>query len=131
MTLEFLTLEEVLAAHDATLRKHGGTAGTRDMGALQSALAMPASGFGDQYFHSTIWEMAAAYAYHISQNHPFVDGNKRTGILAALTFLELNGYEIIDSTNKLHAAMVEVSSGRGSKAQLAVLLESLSTRPPT
>lgn len=57
---------------------YGGAHGIRDLGLLQSALAMPSAGFGGEFFHIDIFEMAAAYAFHIAQNHPFLDGNKRT-----------------------------------------------------
>lgn len=125
-----MALDVVLEIHEDSARTYGGGRGVRDMGALQSALAMPQSGFGEQYFHSTIWEMAAAYAFHICQNHPFVDGNKRTALSVALIFLRRNGYEVKDPGRKLIDAMLAVASGKSSKAQLAVLLESLA-KPKT
>lgn len=123
--LLFLTLDEVLELHRATLKAHGGKGGVRSMDNLHSALAMPQSGMGEDYFHTTIWEMAAAYAFHICQNQPFFDGNKRVGLMAALTFLHLNGIEIRDPSAKLYDAMMDIASGRGSKASLAVTLQGL------
>lgn len=126
MDVAFLTLDEVLPLHRATIKAHGGKSGVQNMQALQSAMAMPQSGFGDRYFHTSHWEMAAAYAFHICQDHPFVDGNKRVGLMAALVFLHLNGIEVRDPSGKLFDAMTEVASGRGTKASLAVTLERLS-----
>ncbi len=89
--LEFLTLENVLRIHEDQVSRYGGSKGVRDLGLLQSALAAPQSGFGEQYFHADLFEMAAAYLFHLAQNHPFMDGNKRTAAVAALAFLKLNG----------------------------------------
>ena len=79
----------VLAIHDEQLRQHGGATGTRDEGLLESALARPlnAAGYGDP----DIAELAALYAIGIVRNHPFIDGNKRTGYVALELFLRLNG----------------------------------------
>jgi len=79
----FLTLDEVMEIHDHQMELHGGNTSIRDFDLLESAVAQPYSGFGDDYFHKDLYEMAAAYLYHITQNHPFVDGNKRTGAQAA------------------------------------------------
>ena len=75
----FLSLAEVLEIHRDQIERYGGDPGIRDLDLLQSALAIPAAGFGGQYLHNDLYEMAAAYLFHITQNHPFVDGNKRTG----------------------------------------------------
>ena len=80
----FLTEEQILHLHQLAIEKHGGSLGLRDSGLLKSALAMPESGFGGNYFHATIFEMAAAYLFHLVKNHPFVDGNKRIGLLAMI-----------------------------------------------
>jgi len=90
----FLSLGEVLEIHRDQIDRYGGHPGIRDIGLLQSALAMPAAGFGGRFLHTDLFEMAAAYLFHITQNHPFVDGNKRTGAVASLVFLSLNGVEI-------------------------------------
>ena len=91
----FLNLAEVLEIHRDQIERYGGQAGIRDLGLLQSALAMPAAGFGGRYLHEDLLEMAAVYLFHIARNHPFVDGNKRTGAVAALVFLSLNDIEIV------------------------------------
>jgi len=90
----FLSLAEILEIHLDQIERYGGKPGIRDAGLLQSALAMPSAGFGDRYLHEDLFEMAAAYLFHIARNHPFVDGNKRVGVVAALVFLAMNGVEI-------------------------------------
>ena len=70
--------------------RYGGSMGVRDHGLLESAIAAPQSGFGGQYLHSDKYQMAAAYLFHITKNHPFIDGNKRVGAMAAFVFLKLN-----------------------------------------
>ena len=87
----FLSLEEVIALHNLQLERFGGLGGIRDTGLLESALAMPQAGFGDQYAHADLFEMAAAYLFHLCKNHPFADGNKRVGFHSAYVFLKLNG----------------------------------------
>ncbi len=86
MTPVSLSLAEVLEIHRDQIERYGGHAGLRDLGLLQSALAMPAARFGGRYLHGDLLEMAAAYLFHIEQNHPFIDGNKRTGTVAAIVF---------------------------------------------
>ena len=71
----FLTLDEVIEIHRDMIERYGGSFGIRDEGLLESAVAMPQAGFGEQYPHSSVFEMAAAYLFHIVKNHPFVDGN--------------------------------------------------------
>ena len=87
----FLELEDVVAIHADQIERYGGSAGIRDLGLLDAAVAMPRSSFGGQCLHTDVYEMAAAYLYHIVCNHPFVDGNKRARTAAALVFLELQG----------------------------------------
>ena len=74
MTPVFLELAEVVLIHRDQVDRYGGAEGIRDLGLLQSALAMPASGAGGQYFHEDLFAMAAAYLFHIVRNHPFIDG---------------------------------------------------------
>jgi len=124
---EFLTLEEVLALHARSLELFGGGVGIRDLGLLESAVAAPQSGFGGQYAHRWPFEMAAAYAFHIAQNQPFVDGNKRAGLGAALLFLELNGIELDDPQGLLYDAMIALAERRMDKTGLARLLEQLAS----
>lgn len=85
----------VLAVHDMVLAEFGGTEGVRDYGLLDSALARPEHRFA--YGSPTIFDLAAAYAYGVGHNHPFVDGNKRTGFTIAVVFLEINGRNFVAS----------------------------------
>jgi death-on-curing protein len=89
--VEFLTVEVMLALHQRQLERFGGGAGVRDRGLPESAVAQPQASFGGSYVHAGLFDMAAAYLFHIVSNHPFVDGNKRTGLLATQVFLSLNG----------------------------------------
>jgi death-on-curing protein len=90
----FITLEEAMFFHHAEIGRSGGVAGLRDPGGLEAALAAPQVAFGDSYLMGDLFEMAAAYVESVCVRHPFIDGNKRTGTVCALTFLLLNGYEI-------------------------------------
>ena len=85
----YLTLEDILAIHHELLQRFGGTAGIRDLNALDSAVGRPQSGY-----YADLIEEAAAYFESLAQNHPFVDGNKRTAITATAVFLKLNGYKL-------------------------------------
>jgi death on curing protein len=88
----WLIREVLLAAHDQQLEAHGGSAGVRDMGLFESALSRPQMLF--KYEGADVFELAAAYADGIANNHPFIEGNKRTALVAAALFLELNGYTL-------------------------------------
>jgi death-on-curing protein len=118
----FLTLDEVVRIHRDQLDRYGGLAGIRDLGLLQSALAMPSAGFGDQYAHEDLWTMAAAYVFHLVQNHPFVDGNKRVGLVAALVFLALNGWWVEADPDELAALVWGIARGEVGKARMGEYL---------
>lgn len=122
---EYLELDDVLAIHERQIAEFGGSSGIRDRRLLESAVAMPQASFGGQRAHESLFAMAAAYAFHIAQNQPFLDGNKRTGLGAALVFLRLNGYRAVDPTEELYEAMIAVAERRLDKAGLASLLEKL------
>ena len=116
MTIEFLTLAEVLRLHTDQISNWGGDASIRDHGLLQSAVAMPEAAFGGQYLHGFPHEMAAAYLFHLVQNHPFVDGNKRTGLASALMFMELNGVDFNAPKKVLEDLVLAVAQGLVGKA---------------
>ncbi len=101
--------ELVLAIHDRLLVDHGGGAGVRDESLLQSALARPLNHIA--YAGSDIVELAAKYTAGIVQNHPFVDGNKRTGFVIGVLFLELNGYRFMASEEAAAQAVIELAAG--------------------
>jgi len=118
----FLSLDEVLAIHGDQIQRYGGAAGIRDMAALQSAIAMPAVGIGESYFHEDLPAMAGAYLFHIVRNHPFVDGNKRVGAVAALVFLDLNGVTLALDETPFEALVMDVAGGQQDKAAVITFL---------
>jgi death-on-curing protein len=122
---EFLDVEDVLAIHDALLDEHGGQAGIRDRGLLESAVATPQVTFGGELLHEDLFAMAAAYAFHIAENQPFADGNKRAAMGAALVFLDVNGAPAPEATDALHEAMIALAEGRLDKMGLAAILRGL------
>ena len=115
----FPTLADAVRIHVNQIERYGGRAGIRDLGLLQSALAMPEASFGGEWMHRDLYEMAAAYSFHISQDQPFVDGNKRTGLACSLVFLELNGVSLSDPAGRLYQAMMDVAAGDADKWALA------------
>jgi len=119
MTPVFLGLEEALEIHRDQIERYGGSFGLRDMGLLQSALAMPQAGSGGQYFHADPYEMAAALLFHIVKNHPFVDGNKRVGAMAAFTFFKLNGITLKAPEPAFEKVVLSVAEGMSDKAAVA------------
>ena len=121
----FLSLAEAIDIHNNQIELYGGQNGVRDIGLLQSALAQPEASFAGQWLHEDIFLMAAAYAFHICQNHPFFDGNKRAALASALVFLELNGISLDDSKGKLLDAMFNIAKGVLSKQQFVQILKRL------
>lgn len=115
----FLTLDEVLAIHADQLDRYGGDPGLRDVGLLESALSTPRAMFGKAYLHGSLPEMAAAYLFHLVGNHPFLDGNKRTGLAAAIAFLGLNGLWLEADPDQLADFVIRLAAGRATKAEAA------------
>ncbi len=122
---EFVTVDDVVELHAVQLTRYGGAAGLRDRALLDSAVAQPMASFGGAWLHPDLWMMAAAYLFHLVQNHPFVDGNKRTGLLTALVFLALNGVVIAQATPALYDLTVAVAEGRLDKPAIAAALQQL------
>jgi death on curing protein len=121
--IEFLTVEVVLALHQRQLDRFGGGAGLRDRGLLESAVAQPQASFGGTYAHDGLFAMAAAHLFHIVSNHPFVDGNKRAGLLASQVFLDVNGVSLEHDSEAFYALTVGVAEGRIDKFAVAAELE--------
>jgi death-on-curing protein len=119
----YLTVEQVVALHQRQLDRFGGGAGLRDRGLLESAVAQPQAAFGGAFAHDGLFAMAAAYLFHIVSNHPFVDGNKRAGLLAATTFLHLNGIRVLQDSAALYLLTMSVAESRIDKAAVAGELE--------
>jgi death on curing protein len=119
-----LTLDEVLEIHAQQIERYGGSPGLRDAARLESAVATPQATFGGELRHPSIPAMAAAYLFHLCQNHPFVDGNKRVGANAAITFLLMNHWEPTFREEELADVVLSVASQGLSKPQLTEIFES-------
>ena len=119
----FLTLDEVLEIHAQQIELYGGSEGVRDPAGLESSVATPMATFGGEVLHASIPAMAAAYLFHICQDQPFVDGNKRTGANTAITFLLINGWEPEFSDDELVDLVLGVASGAMSKRALMETFE--------
>jgi death on curing protein len=121
-TPTFLTVEQVLVLHERQLQRFGGGSGLRDLGLLESAVAQPQTSFGGTFAHDGPFAMAAAYLFHIASNHPFVDGNKRVGLLAAASFLHINGIRLVHGSGELYELTMGVAEGRVDKATVTAEL---------
>jgi death-on-curing protein len=125
----FLDEAIVRYIHRDQLKRYGGRDGVRDENSLKSAIAMPHAGFGGQFLHHYPFGMAAAYAFHLAENQPFIDGNKRTALATALTFLEACGISLKDPRSRLFDAMIALGNRRLSKDDLEHLFTSLAQTP--
>ncbi|PSN11992.1 type II toxin-antitoxin system death-on-curing family toxin [filamentous cyanobacterium CCT1] len=114
-TPKFLDAEAVLSLHARQIERFGGTAGVRDEGLLDSALAQPKATFGGERLHPTLVEQAAAYLYHLAKNHPFVDGNKRTAFAVMDTFLRINGTRLSLTDDDAYDLVMRVAQGQVDK----------------
>jgi death-on-curing protein len=121
----FLTVDDVLQLHEDVLAADGGAEGLRDFALLDSAVNAPQASFGGAYLLPDPYEMAAAYMFHISANHAFVDGNKRTALLATLVFLGLNGVSIDRDDQRLDDAVLAIANGWLDRAGAAALLRQI------
>ena len=120
--MQFLGLQEVLEIHRDQVTRYGGTAGIRDLDLLKSALGMPGATFNGEFLHTDVYEMAAAYLFHLVKNHPFLDGNKRVGAVAALVFLTLNGHDFQAPEDDLAETVLAVARGEIGKSEVTVFL---------
>jgi death on curing protein len=109
----------VIAAHEESLAEHGGPPGIRDLGMLESALARPKNLYAYSEIESSRHRRAAAYAFGITANHPFVDGNKRTALIASITFLKLNGLQIIADKADRYLTFYGLAAGTVSEEEMA------------
>ena len=131
MTIKFLSLPEVTRLHLDQIKTFGGTNGIRDLNLLQSDLHTPLATYNEQFLHPTIYEMASAYLFHIVKNHPFIDGNKRTGTITMLVFLTINNYNF-DAPNKdLLETVLKVAQSKMSKSDLAIFIKKWSFKQNT
>ncbi|MEL6931180.1 MAG: type II toxin-antitoxin system death-on-curing family toxin [Cyanobacteria bacterium J06600_6] len=122
--IRYLTLEEVMSLHRQIFGRSGKTAGVRDMGSLESAVAQPSMTFGGEDLYPTLIDKAAALGFSLVMNHPFVDGNKRTGHAAMETFLVMNSLEISASVDEQEAVILSLAAGSLSREKFTKWLES-------
>lgn len=123
----WLDREDCLAIHEMMLSQHGGLAGVRDEGILASALAKPQHRFA--YASTTLPELAASYAAGIILSHPFLDGNKRTGFMMAVTFLDLNGQSVTAAEESVVEQTIALAAGIIDEPAYAAWLKANSRRP--
>ena len=115
----FLGLDEVIEIHHDQISRYGGLSGMRDIELLKSAVAMPPVSFGGEYLHKNLYEMAAASLFHVTRNHPFIDGNKRTGAVTAVVFLIMNGIDFHADEDSFEGLVRSVADGKTDKAAIA------------
>lgn len=118
----FLSVDEVLGLHQRQIERYGGSSGLRDLGLLQSAVSLPAASFDGSWLHSSLDEMAAAYLFHLAQNHPFIDGNKRTAAIAMIVFLAINDLVPTFTVDELVELTLRVATSTITKAEVAVAI---------
>ena len=123
-----LTVEIVREIHVAVLAEFGGAGGVRDQGLLESAVAAPQATFGGESPFSDLTEIAAAYLFYLCRNHPFVDGNKRTAMTAAITFLRLNGIEPAPDGPEWEELVLDVAASRIDREETTARLRKLLRR---
>ena len=123
MKVAFLTLDEAIALHADQIERYGGRPGIRDLGLLQSALGVPSATFEGRFLHEGLHEMAGAYLYHVVRNHPFVDGNKRAGLVILLAFLGLNSHWLDAEPLEVERLVQGIASGATSKSEAAVFVQ--------
>ncbi len=118
----FLSLSEVMEIHQDQIARYGGATGIRDVELLKSAIGMPSTTYRGEFLHTDIYEMAAAYLFHIVMNHPFVDGNKRVGAVTAFAFLFLNGYDFNAPEDDFADMVLDVASGKIDKSDVTAFI---------
>lgn len=120
---KFIEKADVLSIHSKQISRYGGSLGIRDEGLLDSGIYQPQATFGGELLHPTIFEQAAAYLFHITNNHAFIDGNKRTAFDVMVTFLNMNDYELNMSTEEAYELTIQVAENKLSKEELTVMLK--------
>jgi death-on-curing protein len=118
-----ILIEDILNLHELSIKFYGGSSGVRDMGLLESAVARPFQTFGGEDLYPTIFEKAAALGESLIINHPFVDGNKRTGFLAMASLLQECGYKFTASEEDAYDATIDISTGKKAFGEIAKWLK--------
>jgi len=117
MNIKFLNTQDVLILYKKVMSRYGGSYGIRDINLLDSAISQAKMLY--QYEDCDIFQIAAVYFYHIIKNHPFVDGNKRTGLLATITFLEINNIKVNCDFDSLYQMTISVADSTCTKEEIA------------
>ena len=129
MNLRWITKAGLLILHDESIREHGGSRGMRDEGLLESALSRPQN-IAPYEEHVLLWRLAAAYAYGIAKNHPFIDGNKRAAFMAMNLFLEKNGWSLTAGEADATLTLLKLAASELTEGELAAWIEGhLAQRP--
>ncbi len=130
MAIKFLNVSQVEQIQHNSISKYGGDLGIRDRGLLESAVLMPQQKFSTNYLHSDLYQMAAAYLFHLGKNHPFVDGNKRAAAMTAMIFLDVNGIETAAPNEQLYELVIRVASETIEKSEIAAFFQDHSKSMP-
>jgi death on curing protein len=120
-----LTIDVVREIHGEVLRKFGGLNGVRDENLLASAVLAPQSSFGGKSPYVDLVDVAAAYLFYLCRNHPFLDGNKRTAMTAAIVFLRLNGIEPANESRSWENLMIDVAASKLDREETTTRLRKL------
>jgi death on curing protein len=126
--MQYLTREQVLKLHRRMVDAYGGLDGLRDSGLLDSALNMPCAMFDGKLLHPDVPSACAAYLFHLCQNHPFADGNKRAAAVAAFVFASANGYALTLDEPAFQSLVMDVSAGNLNKTPLTAILRAVLER---
>lgn len=121
MAIRWLSIQSILYMHHEMIAEHGGGRGVREVGLLESALARPRNLY--EYEQADLPRLAAAYALGIARNHPFIEGNKRTALMALYTFLKLNGLQLAAAEEDAVVIMLRLAEGKLKEAELAQWIE--------
>jgi len=126
--MNYLNINQVLAIHSEVIEQAGGSRGIRDIGLLDSAVARPQATFGGKDLYSDIFSKAACLGHSLIRNHPFVDGNKRTGYMSMRLFLNINGYDIKAPEDEKYKFVIEIAKKERDEKSMAEWLKKYSQR---
>ena len=118
-----ITIKTILRLHELSIITYGGSQGIRDQGLMESAIARPYQTFGGEDLYPTVFEKAAALTESIIINHPFIDGNKRTGLLAMLVILEIGNFKITASNDDTYNFTIQISTGEIKFKEIVIWLK--------
>ena len=126
--MNYLNINQVLAIHSEVIEQAGGSRGIRDIGLVDSAVARPQATFGGKDLYPDIFSKAACLGHSLIRNHPFVDGNKRTGYMSIRLFLNINGYDIKAPENEKYKFVIEITEKKRDERSIAEWLKKHSQR---